>query len=269
MEIKIFILLFALLSYPLLVLAQADSTQKTIEEINKDRQNPVSGLKSIFLQDVLVPMGEGNANSFSMQPVWPFRVFGNWKFVTYTIIPFQSLPPLKSHGMPASGLGNILFNGFFRPEASKGPFLWGLGPAIQFPTRTDANLGSDRFCLGPTALLYYHAPKLSGGVVLQNFWSLGGEGINKVNTLDMQYIIYYTFPKAWYFQSNATITANWLAENADMWTVPVGGGPGKTFQFGKGKNFYSAALQGFYNVARPEIVGAWMIIAQFQIIFGM
>ena len=271
MEIKAFILLlFALLSYPLFVLAQTDTAMKTIEEINKERQNPVSGLKSIFLQDVIVPIGEGNANSFSIQPVWPFRVFGNWKFVTYTIIPFQSLPPLKPGGSSASGLGNILFNGFFRPEEDPNKkFLWGIGPAIQFPTRTDPNLGSNRVSAGPTALLYWHTDPLSGGVVLQNYWSLGGEGSNKVNLFNVQYILYYTLPKGWYIESNASITSNWLADTPDMWTVPVGGGPGKTFQLGKGKNFYSAALQGFYNAARPEIVGTWMVVAQFQIIFSM
>ena len=271
MEVKLFILLFALLSYPLLVLCQADtSASKTIEQMNKERQNPVSGLRSIFLQDVVVPIGDGNANSFTIQPVWPFRVFGNWKFVTYTIIPFMSVPAVKAGEIPAAGVGNVLFNGFFRPEGDpKKPFIWGIGPAIQFPTRTDPNLGSDRFSIGPTAIIYWHTDPVSGGVVLQNYWSLGGEGINKVNQLAAQYVLYYTMPKGWYLQSNATITANWLLDNSEMWTVPVGGGPGKTFQIGKGKSFYSAALQSFYNVARPEIVGTWMVMIQFQIIFGM
>ncbi|HEX6179946.1 MAG TPA: hypothetical protein VFZ47_01805, partial [Chitinophagaceae bacterium] len=238
--------------------------------INRERQNPVSGLKSIFLQDVVVPFNEGNANSFTIQPVWPFKVFGNWKFVTYTIVPFMSVPPLQKGSIGTSGLGNILFNGFFRPEGDPNKsFIWGIGPAIQFPTRTDPNLGSNRVSLGPTGLLYWHTNPLSGGIVLQNYWSLGGEGSNKVNQLAAQYVVYCTLPMGWYLQSNATLTANWLAEHSDIWTIPVGGGPGRTFQIGKGKSFYSASVQGFYNAARPEIVGAWMVIAQFQIIFGM
>ena len=93
--------------------------------------------------------------------------------------------------------------------------------------------------------------------------------INKVNLFSIQYVFYYNFPKAWYFESNATITANRLAVAPDVWTVSVRGGLGKTFQIGKGKYFYGATMQGFYNVAKPEIMGTWMIIAQFQIIFSI
>jgi hypothetical protein len=70
----------------------------------------------------------------------------------------------------------------------------------------------------------------------------------------------------WYLESNASISANWLAVSADVWTVPLGGEPGKTFQIGKSKYFYSTAIQGFYNVAHLEFAGTWMVIAQFQII---
>ncbi len=271
MKAKIFIMLTTLIGFQLFVLSQDTvKTKPTLDEVNKEKQNPVGGIKSVFLQDVVLPMDEGNANSFSIQPIFPVRLGRKWKMNTYTIIPFQSIPPLYKGGSSASGLGNILFNGFIRPaEKKKSPFVWGLGPAIQLPTRTDPALGSNRVSLGPALLAYVNGAKTSAGVVAQNFWSLGGEGINKVNLFSTQYIFYHNFPKGWYFESNGTITANWLAEEPDVWTVPIGGGPGKTFQIGKSKYYYSAALQGFYNAAKPEIVGDWMIVAQFQIIFSM
>lgn len=244
-----------------------DTARKfSLEEMTRERQNPVSGLRSIFLQDILVPVGDGNANSFSIQPVWPFRLGSKWKLNTYTIIPFQTIPPIGTQGTKASGLGNIIFNGFIRPAEAKGPLVWGIGPTIQFPTRTDPELGSNRVSLGPAGLIYYNGKKLSGGLVAQNFWSLGGSGFNKVNLLSAQYIAYYNFSQGWFLESNATVTANWLAEPADIWFIPIGGGPGKTFQIGK--HFYAAAIQGFYNVLRPEYVGTWTVIAQFQFIFS-
>jgi len=242
--------------------------QHTIEEITKLKQNPVSGLKSVFLQTVNVPIGSGTAESFSIQPVWPFKLGEEWRLVTYTIIPIQWVPAVSPGGSSAFGLGNILFNGFFAPQKPKGNFVWGLGPAIQLPTRTDAVLGSSRVSMGPSVLLYGAGGPWAGGVVLQNFWSLGGSSSNKVNEFSAQYILYYNFPKAWYLQTNATIAANWLAPSGQRWTVPVGGGFGKTFQIGKSKLFYSASAQGFYNAERPDIVGAWTAIGQFQIIFA-
>ena len=134
--------------------SQTDSTKMTVEEMTKQRQNPVAGLRSIYLQDVLLPVGEGNANSFSVQPVFPIKLGSNLKMITYTIIPFQTLPPLYSGDNKESGMGNILFNGYLTPIQTKGKTRWGIGPAIQLPTRTNAALGSNRVAMGPTALFY-------------------------------------------------------------------------------------------------------------------
>ncbi|WP_163411359.1 hypothetical protein [Flavobacterium ajazii] len=251
------------------VLAQSDTEQKTsIEEMSKKRQDPVSGLRSVFLQEVLLPVGEGTASSFSVQPVYPFKLGENLKLITYTIIPFQSLPPITADATCEAGMGNILFNGYFSSIVKKGKISWGLGSAMQIPTRTNAALGSNRLSLGPTALLYYAGDKISGGVVAQNYWSLGGNDDNKVNAGSVQYIAYYNFAKGWFVESNATVSVNWLASSENRWLVPIGGGPGKTFQIGtKSKLFYSAAAQAFYNVERPEYIGNWQAIFQFQVIF--
>ena len=244
------------------------SHPSTVEDIAREKQNPVSGLRSLTLQNVNFPLGNGTADSFSIQPVWPFRLSPDWRLVTYTIAPIEWLPSQGPNTRSASGLGNILFNGYISPEKPSGSFKWGIGPAVQLPTRTDSLLGSNRLSLGPAALLYATAGPVSGGIVLQNYWSIGGEGSNKVNQGSAQYIAYYNLPKGLYLYSNATITANWLAKSSDRWLVPIGGGIGKVFQIGKGKTFYSASAQGFYNAVRPDPVGDWTVIVQFQIIFS-
>ncbi|MFB9076311.1 hypothetical protein ACFFLS_19430 [Flavobacterium procerum] len=260
-------LLLSILGVP--AFSQSDTGHTTsVEEMSKKRQDPVSGLRSVFLQEVLLPVGEGTASSFSIQPVYPFKLGTNLKLITYTIIPFQSLPPITEGYTCETGMGNVLFNGYFSSITKKGKISWGLGPAIQIPTRTNSALGSSALSLGPTALLYYAGDKFSAGIVLQNYWSLGAEGNNRVNSGNLQYVAYYNFPKGWFAESNATIVANWLASSADRWLIPIGGGPGKTFKIGeKGKLFYSAAAQAFYNIEKPDYVGNWQAIFQFQVIF--
>ena len=54
--------------------ASSGGQQHTVEEIVKLKQNPASGLKSVFLQTVNVPIGSGTAESFSIQPVWPWEL---------------------------------------------------------------------------------------------------------------------------------------------------------------------------------------------------
>ncbi|UXP30714.1 hypothetical protein N6H18_10145 [Reichenbachiella agarivorans] len=262
--------------------AQTDSTPTmTIEEMAKKRQDPVAGLRSVYLQEVLLPVGDGLAQSFSVQPVWPVRLGKNLKLITYTIIPFQGIPatggvsqvPLQtisSSGDAAqrvSGLGNILFNGYFSSIEKKENVSWGVGPAVQLPTRTSAALGSNRVSVGPSLLFNHGGDKFLGGFVVQNYWSLGGEGANQVNSFNFQYFTYYNLPKGWFLESNTTVINNWLADKDKQMLLPAGGGGGKTFQIGQSSLFYCATAQLFYNTIRPLIVGKWEAIAQFQVIF--
>lgn len=269
MNIKYNVLTLLFCCISLSVFSQTDEPEKTsIEEMSKKRQDPVSGLRSVFLQEVLLPVADGTASSFSIQPVYPFKLGSNLKLITYTIIPFQSVPSLTPGGTHEGGMGNILFNGYFSSIQKKGKFSWGVGPAMQIPTRTNPALGSNQLSVGPTALLYLAGDKFSGGIVAQNYWSLGGDEVNKVNSGSIQYIAYYNFSKGWFVESNATVSVNWLASNENKWLVPIGGGPGKTFQIGtKSKLFYSAGAQAFYNVVRPDLIGNWQAILQFQVIF--
>jgi len=248
--------------------SQKDQPEPSIEEIRKLKQNPLSALRSLYLQNTNGTVGGESADVFSLQPVWPFRVGDKCRLITYTIIPITWAPAVTPGENSASGLGNILFNGFFRPE-KEGPLTWGVGPAIELPTRTNPRLGSDRVSLGPAIILFGSSGSWTGGVVVQNYWSLGGSGSNKVNQFGLQYIVNYNLPKGWYLLSNATITANWLAASQNRWLVPLGGGPGRVFKVGKSKQSYAAAIQGFRNVASPSLGPNWEVIAQFQIIFSM
>lgn len=240
----------------------------SIEEIRQQKQNPLSGLRSLYIQDDYATIGGKSANVFSLQPVWPFRVGEDWKLVTYTIVPMASIPSGVAGGSRVTGLGNILFNGFFRPAKSSGPFVWGVGPAVELPTRSDPALGSDRVSLGPAGLVFYATEKWSAGAVIQNYWSLGGSGVNRVNQFNLQYIYNYNLPKGWYLLSNATITADWLAPSQDRWLVPIGGGIGRVFTIGHGKLAYSAAFQWLYNVERPANAPYWSAMLQFQVMFS-
>lgn len=93
MNLKSHFFFFTCLWLP--VFSQSNENEKTsIEEMSKKRQDPVSGLRSVFLQEVLLPVADGTASSFSIHPVYPFKLGSNLKLITYTIIPFHSVPPL-------------------------------------------------------------------------------------------------------------------------------------------------------------------------------
>jgi len=228
------------------------SSKLSVEELAKLKQNPVSGLRQVLVTANAtshVPGTEDRDSVYSLQVVWPFGLSENWRVITYTIIPYLDMPVQQS-GDALSGLGNTLLNFYLSPKQAVGDFVWGVGPAVLLPTRAKADLGSDRVGLGPSAVLYTAKEAWSAGVVLQNVWSLGGSGENKVNEFGAQYIFNYNFPAGWYLYSNQTIVADWTAGSGERWTVPVGVGLGRIFNIGPQP--VSASLQAYANVARPE-----------------
>jgi len=242
------------------------SQQQSASDLAKLKQDPVSGLRQVILQAQVSPNMPGSgktAANYSVQPVWPFSVNEDWKVITYTI-----LPVIQQPGGPGQsdkfGMGDTLINLFLAPK-KPGAVVWGVGPAIMLPTHTDQALGSDSLGLGPTAVLFYAKDSWSAGMVLQNVWSLGGEGANKVNVFAAQYIFNYNLANGWFLMSNATITRNWLASSDDGWTVPVGGGFGKIFNIGKQP--MSLSVQAFDNVVKPTGGADWSGMVQLSFLF--
>ena len=248
--------------------ASASSTVRpSVEELTKLKQNPVSGLKQIGLQTSLYPGFPDSGDTsgiYSLQVVWPFSLNEDYRLISYTIAPVIHLP--ATDGLDSeTGLGNTLINLYVSPKKT-GAWVWGLGPSVALPTRTDSELGSDRTSLGPAGILFYQQETWSAGVVVQNAWSLGGSDENKVNAFGAQYIFNYNLPDGWSLYSNSTITADWEATSSERWTVPVGGGVSRLFYAGEVP--LELAFQSFYNVVAPEDGPDWSVNIQFSVILG-
>jgi hypothetical protein len=244
----------------------AAKPEHSAEALAKLKQDPLSGLRSLIFQAEVspnVPGSEKTEGSYSTQLVWPFSLSEDWKVITYTILPVLQVPGAPGQDTKV-GLGDTLINLYVAPK-KPGSVVWGLGPAILLPTRTDPLLGPSSFALGPAAVLYYAKGQASAGVVLQNIWSLGGSGVNEVNLFGAQYFFTYNLPKGWFLFSNATISADWLADERDRWTLPVGGGIGKVFNIGKQP--VSLSAQWFYNAVRPREGPDQTGIVQFSFLF--
>ena len=230
--------------------ATADTSQSpSVEELAKLKQNPVSGLRQVVFRRWSVR----KCQLPERRPATTRSSLSGRSLSERTggLSPTRSCLWSSSPAQRAEfdvGLGDTLINLFVSPRKAK-KVIWGAGPAILLPTRTNAALGSDRLSLGPAGLLFYAKGAWSVGLVAQNGWSLGGTGINKVNAFGAQYLINYNLRKAWYLYSNSTISSNWAADRNNRWTVPVGGGVGRIFMAGKLP--LSASLQMFANVVTP------------------
>lgn len=245
----------------------------------KASQNPVSSLISVpFENNTNFGVGpwNGTDNILNIKPVYPISITENWNLINRAILPVIYLDNRKFDvSTPAGkmtikqdsefGIGDLTYQGFISP-AKPGKLIWGVGPALVMPTGND-HMTSEKWSIGPSAVLLTMPGNWVIGTLLQNVWSVGGkEYVPDVNQGVFQYFINYNMKGGWYVTMAPTITANWEAEAYDdVWTVPVGGGFGRVFKIGKQP--VNLKLAAYYNVVKPDFGADWTLQTQLTFMF--
>jgi hypothetical protein len=244
--------------------------EMSAEELAKLAQNPVGNLISVpFQNNTNLNFGpeKGTQNILNIQPVIPISISDDWNIITRTILPVIWQPALGPDDGAVSGIGDLQFTAFLSP-AKPGEWIWGVGPIVQAPTQSNSKLGNDNWGLGPSFVVL-HLDKGSPwvyGVLLNNVWSTTSnkQGGGYSNGL-IQPFVNYNFEGGLYLTSSPIATVNWKAEGSQQWTVPIGGGVGKIFHFGKLP--VNTQISAYYNVVKPDFGANWQIRAQVQLMF--
>jgi hypothetical protein len=240
------------------------------EQLAKLAQNPVGNLISVpFQNNVNLNYGpeKSTQNVLNIQPVIPIDVNKDWNIITRTILPVISQPGFFPGEDRTNGIGDMQFTAFLSP-ANPGQWIWGAGVIAQAPTHSNSALGNDNWGLGPSFVVL-HLDKGSPwvyGVLMNNVWSLStSAGAPAYSNGLVQPFLNYNFAGGGYLTSSPILTVNWMAEGSNQWTVPLGGGVGKIFHFGKLP--VNMQLSAYYNVVRPDYAPNWQIRAQVQFMF--
>lgn len=236
------------------------------QDLAKESQNPVADRISLPMKNKF-KSGVGAKDAFAyeleLQPVYPVNL-GSFNLINRFIVPvvYQE-EPYEGIG-DKFGLGNSTYQAFFSP-ADAGDIVWGLGPTMRIPTHTDDSLGNDKWAAGPAALaLTMRGPWVSG-LLAQHFWDFAGDSdATDVNVSTLQYFINYNTPN-FYLNTSPTMSYNWDANGHEAWTIPVGGGIGKIFRFGKLP--VDLRLSTYWNVEAPEGSADWFTELQIKLIF--
>ena len=134
------------------------------EDLRDAAQNPIADLISLpFQNNTNFDIGhtDNTQNVLNIQPVYPLHLNQSWNLITRPILPVIYQPPFLSGreltaaeeifgpgiGDTEFGLGDLTPEFFFSPRKpiQLGPgtsLVWGAGPAFQFPTATDNELGT-------------------------------------------------------------------------------------------------------------------------------
>jgi hypothetical protein len=242
------------------------------EELAKLAQNPVGNLISVpFQNNTNLNFGpeKGTQNILNIQPVIPIEFDKEWNIITRTIIPVVWMPALGPGIDSMNGVGDIDFSALLSP-AQPGHWIWGFGPIFQLPTNSSAEIGNKNWGMGPEFVILHleHGDPWVFGAVVNNIWSLTSnkQGGSYNNGL-IQPFVNYNIPggDGVYIVSAPLWTVNWKANSGQQWTVPLGGGVGKIFHFGKLP--VNTQVQAFYNVAKPDFGSNWEIRVQAQFMF--
>lgn len=244
----------------------APASAQDEQELAKKSQNPVADMISLPLKNNF-SFGRGDEEAFAygleLQPVYPVNL-GKVNLINRFIIPIAYQEPAYEGLDYEFGLRDTIYQAFFSP-AEAGDVIWGLGPTFIIPTNTDDNLGDDKWSAGPAALaLTIRGPWVSG-VLFQHFWDFAGDSdAAGVNLSTLQYFVNYNFPD-FYLNTSPTMSHNWYADSGEAWIIPVGGGIGRVFQFGKMP--VDMRLSAYMNVEAPESAPDWFAELQFKFLF--
>src|SRR5689334_1372910 len=151
---------------------QAPPAGTSTEDLQKATQNPVASLISVPFQnntDFNIGPFARDRNTLNIQPVIPTKLTDNWNLIPRIITPLVYQPDISQPHLGTFGLGDIQPTFFFAPSKPS-KLIWGVGPALLLPTATDDNLGSGKWCIGPSVVALVQPGKWTLGALGSNLW---------------------------------------------------------------------------------------------------
>ena len=236
--------------------AEPGKTDQTAELAMK-LQNPVASLISVPLQNNFDfgagPNGDGFQYKVNIQPVIPIALSEDWNLISRTILPVVYQENVVNTDSQ-SGLSDLLQSLFFSPQApGPGGIIWGVGPALLFPTATDDLLGTEKFGAGPSAVLLKQSGGWTYGGLVNHIWSYAGnDSRSSLNSTFLQPFVSYTTKKHTTLSLNTETTYDW---SGDQWTVPINLALSQLVRFGKQP--VSFQIGGRYYAEAPDNGPEW------------
>ena len=201
--------------------APAGAAHDDTDELLKKTENPLADLYIIPFNNFSTfnygPNGQsrGTQNVLEIQPVIPIHLTPDWNLITRTVIPVVWTPDLSPLPSVPVGIAPTETSAFLSPKNPTNGFLWGVGPIVQIPTISSADLGSSVWGGGPSVVVVWTGDKIVVGALANTIWSLGGTkgpGGNSYNTSFFEPIFNYNFGEGWFADVTPNISANWQAK---------------------------------------------------------
>jgi hypothetical protein len=193
-------------------------------ELAKKLANPVASMISVPIQYNHDRYGGANdgasVDRLVVQPVIPFSIDEDWNLITRTIVPFVDQGGFPSTSLNASGLSDITASFFFSPKTpTAGGWVWGAGPILLLPTASKAALGSEKWGVGPTAVVLKQSGPWTVGMLAAHVWSVAGtDSRADISSTTLQPFVSYTTATHTTIGAFTESAYDWQGKS---WTVPL------------------------------------------------
>ncbi len=259
--------------------------EQSATDIQKKLSNPVTDLwflqfqQNNFVTNALPGLGDKWSSNLNFQPMLPISLTRDWNLITRPVITLFNSAPVPATGIdpvthqPSLGIQNTTAFGdttimsMIAPGPSLvGNWIMGAGPSFIFPTASSDFTGQGNWQLGPAVVFGYFSDKFVVGAFAQNWTSYAREsGRSETNWMNLQPILSFFLPHGWSVGYSGNILADWKADGANMWTVPVGLGVSKVVFLGRLP--IRLGVAGQYMPIHPDEFGQkWNVQANLTIV---
>lgn len=257
----------ALFIITLITFSTASSAEDD-DEIVQKLQNPVASLISVPIQSNWdFGIGQTNAMRYTanIQPVIPFQLTDDVNLITRTIVPFIHAEATVTGGPNLSGLGDIQQSFFFAPtRPTANGIIYAVGPIFAYPTATDDRLGSEKFGLGPSAVILQQNKPWTYGIQANQVWSIAGTSQKpEFSTLLLNPFLSYATPTKTTFSLSSDTNYDWIG---NQWTVALQTGVSQLVRIGSQP--VSFGINGRYYAKGPEGGADWALRFTVSFIFA-
>lgn len=241
-----------------LCLASAAAADESSDALAKQLANPIASLISVPFQFNASYGGgidgDGQWYTLNIQPVIPISIAPDWNMIVRTIVPVMGREDVSPRETSAWGLGNTLQSFFFSPKApTAGGLIWGVGPAINYPTTTDTLFGPREWGAGPTGVALLQKGRWTTGVLANHVWSFEhSEEPGRINATFVQPFLSYALGNGRTINANVQASYDWID---DQWIAPLNLGYSKVFTVGRQP--VSLYAGGTYYLASPDNGPVW------------